>query len=86
MATGKKSGSSKKFGTRYGITSRQKYARIDALQKTSYACPYCRYPKVKRLNTGIWYCSKCDTKFTSKAYTVPKNAGKQKEIETEQLE
>ena len=68
----KTSGSAKKFGPRYGGTARAKYSKIDALQKASYKCPYCNHVKVKRENTGIWKCETCESKFTSKAYTVPK--------------
>jgi large subunit ribosomal protein L37Ae len=72
MAKGDKLGSAKKFGPRYGSTGKQKYAKIDKLQKASYKCPYCNHVKVKRENMGIWLCQTCDSKFTSKAYTVPK--------------
>lgn len=64
--------STKKFGTRYGWTIRSKYAKIERLQKASYACPFCSYPNVTRVAMGIWSCSKCKAKFTSKAYTVSK--------------
>ena len=75
----------KKFGARYGRTSRQKYAKIDTLQKASYKCPYCNYKRVKRLNTGIWECDKCEAKFASKAYYVPK-ASKETIIKEEVFE
>lgn len=65
-------GSSKRFGPRYGRTNREKYAKIEKMQKSSYKCPYCMHKKVKRVNLGIWYCDTCKAKFTSKAYSVPK--------------
>ncbi len=67
-------GSAGKFGTRYGRTNREKFNKIDALQKATYVCPFCSYMKVKRGSMGIWECSKCKAKFTSKAYTVTKTS------------
>ena len=72
MAKGDNLGSAKKFGPRYGRTVKQKYAKIDRLQKANYKCPYCNHEKVKRENMGIWKCGTCNSKFTSKAYSVPK--------------
>lgn len=79
MVKAAKTGSAKKFGTRYGRTNREKYGRIDAMQKAKYPCPYCKYVKVNRLNTGIWQCDKCGAKFASKAYYVPKQSTRVKE-------
>lgn len=72
MAKKDTSSSTKKFGPRYGRTGKQKYAKIDKQQKAEYKCPYCNHVKVKRENLGIWQCQTCDSKFTSKAYMVPK--------------
>jgi len=66
----------KRFGPRYGRTSRTKVAKIEVMQRATYDCPYCKYKKVKRMASGIWYCSKCYAKFTGKAYTIGKTAGK----------
>ncbi|PLW79919.1 50S ribosomal protein L37ae [Candidatus Woesearchaeota archaeon] len=68
--------STKKFGPRYGRTTKAKYAKIDSMQKASYKCPYCNHVKVKRENLGIWQCGTCNSKFTSKAYMVPKTKEK----------
>ena len=67
-------GSAGKFGTRYGRTNREKFNKIDALQKATYMCPFCSYMKVKRVFMGVWQCQKCNAKFTSKAYTVTKTS------------
>ena len=64
--------STKRFGARYGGSVKHNFAKIEALQKTKYKCPYCHYFKVKRLSTGLWFCSKCNAKFTGKAYTILK--------------
>lgn len=64
----KKVGSAGRFGSRYGVTVRQKVANIEKIQKRKHKCPYCNYNKVKRLSAGIWKCKKCGTKFAGKAY------------------
>jgi len=66
-------GSTKRFGTRYGRTLKQKFGEIEAESRKRHKCPYCHKTKVKRIATGIWQCRKCDTKFTGKAYTISKN-------------
>jgi large subunit ribosomal protein L37Ae len=62
----------KRFGARYGRTIKNKFAKVEAMQKIKYNCPSCGYPVSKRLAVGIWYCRKCDSKFTSRAYSVAK--------------
>ncbi len=72
MAKKAKYGSTKRYGTRYGRTLKEKVGKVEALQKKKYSCPSCNYLKVKRVSSGIWQCEKCNLKFTSKAYTVAK--------------
>lgn len=62
----------KRFGARYGRTLKKRFSEIEVLQKTKYKCPFCNYPKSKRLAVGIWFCKSCSKKFTSRAYTVTK--------------
>lgn len=64
--------STKRFGPRYGRTVKAKVAKIETMQKKSYKCPTCNYEKVQRVSSGIWNCSKCNAKFTSKAFSVTK--------------
>jgi len=71
MAT-KQPGTTRRLGSRYGRTIRAKLGKIEAMQKKKYKCPFCKFTKVKRFNTGIWLCDKCKAKFTSKAYFVDK--------------
>lgn len=61
-----------RYGTRYGRRNRVKVALIEVDQKRKHKCPKCGYFKVKRLSVGIWQCSNCSAKFTSRAYTVSK--------------
>jgi large subunit ribosomal protein L37Ae len=69
-------GSTKRFGTRYGPTNKDKVALIEQGHRGRHKCPFCSYVKVKRLSRGIWQCEKCNAKFTGKAYTytAPKKA------------
>ena len=65
----KKLGSVGRFGVRYGRKLKNKVLDIEKIQKSKHTCPYCKKQGgVKRLASGIWYCKKCDTKFTGKAY------------------
>ena len=68
MAVKNKSASVKRFGPRYGRTTRTKVARVESTQKAVHECPYCSKKSVKRVFAGVWACSKCGSKFTGKAY------------------
>jgi large subunit ribosomal protein L37Ae len=63
----------KRFGARYGSKVKHKFGKIEALQKEKHKCPYCNAPKTKRIAAGIWYCKKCNSKFTGKAYSIKKS-------------
>lgn len=63
-------GSVKRFGVRYGTKLKGKIAKIEAERHESTKCPYCSYSKAKRVNAGIWYCMKCKSRFTGKAYVI----------------
>jgi large subunit ribosomal protein L37Ae len=71
----------KRFGARYGSKVKQKFGKIEALQKGKHKCPYCNAPKVKRISAGIWECKKCGAKFTGKAYTIKKSIKKEEKEE-----
>lgn len=64
-----KAGSTGRFGPRYGARLKQRVLAIEKNQKKLHKCPYCHAIKVKRISTGIYNCTKCDSKFTGKAYT-----------------
>ena len=63
-------GSTRRFGARYGRKPRAKFGQIEAIQRSKHKCPYCNKIAVKRLALGIWHCTKCEAKFTGKAYTL----------------
>lgn len=65
-------GSTKRFGSRYGKTTKDKFGKIETEQRKSHKCPYCSRASVKREALGIWVCKHCNSKFTSKANTVAK--------------
>ncbi|MBS3157708.1 50S ribosomal protein L37ae [Candidatus Woesearchaeota archaeon] len=81
-----KIGSIKKFGTRYGRTTKERFGIIELQQKTSYKCPHCHYSALKRLAMGIWQCYKCSAKFAGKAYTIGKKTVKLSEEQLKELE
>ena len=62
----------KRFGPRYGRTTRHKLGLIESVQKQNHKCPYCLQLRVKRVAMGIWHCRKCNAQFTGKAYTTAK--------------
>ncbi|MBI2580632.1 hypothetical protein HYV85_02385 [Candidatus Woesearchaeota archaeon] len=63
-------GSVKRFGVRYGTKLKGKIGKIEAERRLSTKCPYCHYGKAKRVAVGIWFCQKCKSKFTGKAYAI----------------
>jgi large subunit ribosomal protein L37Ae len=68
----KTSSSTKRYGTRYGKTVKDKAAKIEKQQRSKYVCPSCSREQVKRVALGIWECNKCGAKFANKAYTIGK--------------
>ncbi len=63
-------GSVKRFGVRYGRTTKHRLAKIEKQQKAPQKCPYCLKFGVKRVAVGIFECPTCKSKFTGKAFTV----------------
>ncbi len=73
-------GSTKRLGARYGRRVRAKLDAIETAQKTRYKCPYCHKPATNRIAVGIWRCSKCESTFTGKAYSLEKGKIFEKEV------
>ncbi|MFW6013643.1 MAG: hypothetical protein ACOCQG_00560 [Candidatus Nanoarchaeia archaeon] len=87
MKLGKHSKAVKRFGPRYGKRTRERLAKIESMSKINHKCPYCSYESAKRVANGIFYCKKCSSKFTGRAYMPIKQKTvkhvKQKKIEFE---
>ena len=87
MALSKQLGSVKRYGPRYGRRVKHKVAKIESVQRKKHKCPYCHAIKVKRMAAGIWFCDRCKSKFTGKAYLLSKeNVSKEVEETPEQVE
>ncbi|MBD3194645.1 MAG: 50S ribosomal protein L37ae [Candidatus Lokiarchaeota archaeon] len=92
MGKTKKVGITGKYGTRYGSVNRKRTKIIlDRMKSKNNKCPKCETKgSIHRISTGIWYCRKCDAKFTGGAYSILTERGaesfriakrKQREIE-----
>ncbi len=79
MATLTRYPSIKRFGARYGRRVKYKVGKVEEERRQSTACPYCLKDKARRISTGIWECTKCDNKFTGRAYVIGKTAQAAKE-------
>ncbi|MDO8123568.1 MAG: 50S ribosomal protein L37ae [Candidatus Hermodarchaeota archaeon] len=76
MGRTKKAGRAGRFGARYGVTLRQRVAKIEANMKMLHKCPSCQTKAVRRLSTGIWTCRKCGHTYTGGAYVPATDAQK----------
>ncbi len=83
-----KSGSSGRFGARYGVVVRNLTRDIEKAERTKYECPTCHHASVRRVASGIWECRHCDTKFAAASYSpVSKRLttrGEEKEVKVEE--
>ncbi len=59
-----KSGTTARFGSRYGVSVRRRAGAALKKKSRHYTCPSCNYQKVRRKAAGIWECRKCDHTFT----------------------
>ncbi|MBD3361166.1 50S ribosomal protein L37ae [Candidatus Woesearchaeota archaeon] len=86
MAKEKGLGPAKRFGTRYGATTKHRLATIEKEQKKPQLCPYCSKPKAKRISYGIYECKKCNSKFTGKAYVVGRKTKQFEAVKEEEVQ
>jgi len=71
----KKVGPTRGLGPRYGATVRKRYIKVVTEMKKPHTCPQCGFPRVKRVNVGVWKCRKCGFTFTGGAYTPTTKLG-----------
>lgn len=76
MGHTKKVGSAGRFRAGYGRKIRLGITKVEAEQHKPQACPYCSFPKLKRMSAGIWECTKCSQKFAGGAYFPTTPAGR----------
>ncbi len=62
----------KRYGVRYGKRVKDKADKIFFVRALDDKCSYCLKSGVKRIASGIWYCTHCRSKFTGGAYSVGK--------------
>ncbi len=67
-----KSGSSKRFGPRYGLKIRENVDEAEASEERE--CPECGSEKVERKAAGIWRCKKCGTEAAGGAFRMDTGA------------
>ncbi len=58
-----KTGATARYGSRYGVSVRQRAGNALSRLKRKYTCPSCQYQKVSRQAAGIWSCKKCGHTF-----------------------
>jgi large subunit ribosomal protein L37Ae len=64
----KKVGIAGKYGPRYGVKIRKRLAEVEGGKVLKRPCPRCNHVAVKRTDTGIWVCRRCDYKYAAGAY------------------
>jgi len=63
-----------RYGPRYGARNRKKLEIVEAQYKNGQKCPYCLKQSVTRDGPGIFSCTKCNTKFTGRSYSIESSA------------
>jgi large subunit ribosomal protein L37Ae len=76
MGSTKKVGRSGRFSSRYGVGIRKRLIATERKQNAVSACPFCGFDAIKREAAGLFFCKKCDNKFTGGAYEVQTLVGK----------
>lgn len=66
----------RRFGPRYGRTTKHRLAAVELEQKAKHKCPYCGKQQIRRVAAGIFTCKKCASTFTGKAYVPAKQSKK----------
>ncbi|MFW5991123.1 MAG: hypothetical protein ACOCZ6_00605 [Nanoarchaeota archaeon] len=80
---GKHSKAVKRLGVRYGKRIRNRLAKVETVAKSKHKCPYCNYLAAKKVSVGVFSCSKCNSKFTGRAFAPVKMKVKKQQKVTE---
>lgn len=67
-----KSGSSKRFGARYGLKIRENVDEAESKEKRE--CPECGSDRVERTAAGIFECQKCGNQTAGGAFEIDTGA------------
>lgn len=59
-----------RFGSKYGKKVRDRVVAVEEKQRKKQKCPYCKKFTAKRIAKGIFRCTACKNKFTSRAYYI----------------
>jgi len=79
-----KTGSTGRFGPRYGRKDRKTVAGIEEQRRMPHRCPQCGHTSVSRIGAGIWRCAKCKFTFAGGTYAPQTSVGRiQKPVEEE---
>lgn len=76
MGSTKKVGKAGRYSSRYGVGIRKRLIATEQKQSNLSACPFCGFDTVRREAAGLFYCKKCNNKFTGGAYETKTLVGK----------
>ncbi|MBD3192457.1 MAG: 50S ribosomal protein L37ae [Candidatus Heimdallarchaeota archaeon] len=72
----KKTGSTGRFGPRYGSQLKKRFLKIEKVQRAAHRCPDCASLRVRRKSIGIWTCKKCGLNFAGGAWMPITSTGR----------
>lgn len=72
----RQTGSSGRFGPRYGRVARRRVSEIEEAMREDHACPECGKERVSRTGSGIWECGRCGHKFAGGTHRPETPAGR----------
>jgi large subunit ribosomal protein L37Ae len=76
MGNTKKVGTTGRFSSRYGVGIKKRVLAVENKNKQPANCSFCGFPKIKRIAPGLYFCNKCEAKFTGGAYETQTLVGK----------
>ena len=76
MSQTKKVKSTGRFGVRFGVGIRKRVLKIELIQKQRTSCPNCGVGRLRRINRGIFECSKCRAEFAGGTFVPQTLSGR----------